>query len=437
MYPIDFDQPVNRRHTNCVKWDAELPISAAEAAAAAAAWEQAGGKGDWKEDVLPMWVADMDFRVAEPIVEALRARVEHGVFGYTHIPESYYDAAIDWWRRRRGWTTGRDWYLPIPGIVPAMSVVIKALTQFEVGTDGKVRERPNRGRGPQGERPKVIIQTPAYNCFFSAVRNNGCELVENRLIYDTEGDQATWYLNFEELERQAADPMAKVLLFCNPHNPCGRVWPREDLEKVGDICRRHGVVVVSDEIHCDLEMPGSHFTPMASLSQEAQDNTVTMNSPTKAFNIAGLEISNIITNRPEWRTIIDKVININELCDVNPFGVLALQAAYRDGEPWLKALNAYLYDNYRTLLNFFEDELPTFPVSRLEATYLVWVDVRSLRMPSDDIERSLITDEHVWINSGKMYGLDGFMRINIACPRTTLLKGLARIAKGLKRFAER
>lgn len=435
MYKIDFDPLVDRRNTNCVKWDADLPVSADEAAAAAVAWEKVGGKGDWREDVLPMWVADMDFRVAEPIVDALRARVEHGVFGYTHIPESYFAAAVDWWQRRRGWRTERDWYLPIPGIVPAMSVVIKALTQFGVDAGGKAVELPDRGRGPHGERPKVIIQTPAYNCFFSAVRNNDCELLENRLIYDTEGDQATWYLDFEDLERKAADPMAKVLLFCNPHNPCGRVWPKEDLEKVGEICRRHGVVVVSDEIHCELEMPGWRFTPMASLSREAQDNTITMNSPTKAFNIAGLEISNIITNRPAWRTMIDKVININELCDVNPFGVLALQAAYRDGEPWLNALNAYLYDNYRTLLDFFENELPDFPVSKLEATYLVWVDVRALRLPADAIERSLITREHVWVNAGKMYGLDGFLRINIACPRARLLAGLSRIAKGLRLLA--
>ncbi|MGI5847085.1 MAG: MalY/PatB family protein [Candidatus Cryptobacteroides sp.] len=426
MYDIDFDRPVSRRHTNSVKWDACLPLSREEAAGAASAWEKAGGIGDWKDDVLPMWVADMDFRVAQPIIDVLHRRVEHGVFGYTHVPNEYFEASIDWWQRRRGWKTERDWYLPIPGLVPAMSVVIKALTQFEVRPYGKV-----------AERPKVIIQTPAYNCFFTSVRNNDCELVENRLIYDTEGDQPTWYLNFEDLERKAADPMAKILLFCNPHNPCGRVWPREDLERVDAICRRHGVVVVSDEIHCDLEMPGYRFTPMASLSSLAQDNTITLNSPTKAFNIAGLEISNIVTNVSDWRKLIDKVIKINELRGLNPFGILALQAAYREGEPWLDALKAYLFDNYRALLDFFEDELPAFPVSKLEATYLVWVDVKSLKLPSDAIERSLIVEEHVWVNSGTLYGLDGFLRINIACPRTTLLQGLGRIAKGLKRLAAR
>lgn len=418
MEPFNFDEMISRRGTSCVKWDAPSPA------------------GPVPGDTIPLWVADMDFKVAPPILEALRRRVEQGIFGYTQIPASYYRAAIDWWSRRRGWKTEREWYLPIPGIVPAMSVVIKALTQYELSPEGEVVEKPDWGRGPHGELPEVIIQSPAYNCFFSSVRNNLCALSVNPLVYDTEGDQPTWYLDFDDLERRASGPMAKILLFCNPHNPCGRVWPREDLERVDEICRRNGVVVLSDEIHCELEMPGYRFTPLASLSEEARDNTITMNSPTKAFNIAGLEISNIITNNPVWRKLIDKVININELCDVNPFGPLALEAAYREGEPWLDALRNYLSDNYRALLGFFADELPDYPVSRLEATYLVWVDVRRLGMSADEIEKSLIREEHVWINSGVMYGLDGFVRINIACPRARLLEGLGRIARGFKRLEE-
>lgn len=411
----NFDEMTVRRGTNCVKWDAESPV------------------GPISEDVIPLWVADMDFRVAPVIVEALKKRVDQEIFGYTHVPDSYYQAAIDWWERRRGWHTEKDWYLHIPGVVPAMSVVVKALTQYEV-VDGEVVEKPDRGRGPSGELPKMIIQSPAYNCFISTAKNNLCELSVNRLIYDTEGDQATWYIDFDDLERRAADPMAKVLLFCNPHNPCGRVWPKEDLERVADICRRNGVTVISDEIHCELEMPGYHFTPMASISREAQDNTITMNSPSKSFNIAGLGISNIITNNPDWKKLIDRVININELCDVNPFGVLALQAAYNGGEPWLKELNEYLYGNYRSLLSFFEENLPEFPVSKLEGTYLVWVDVSTLNMSANDIENSLLLNEKVWINSGVMYGLDGFMRINIACPRKRLMDGLERVASGFRRL---
>lgn len=418
MSKYNFDEMTVRRGTSCVKWDAPSPA------------------GPISENVIPMWVADMDFKAAPAIQEAVRKRAEQGIFGYTHVPDSYFESSINWWQRRRGWHTQKDWYIPIDGIVPGMSIVIEAVTHYEVA-GGKVVRKPNDGKGPNGELPKVIIQTPAYNCFFSAVRNQGCELVENPLIYDTEGDVPTWYLDFEDLEKKCADPMVKALLFCNPHNPCGRVWPKEDLLKVAEICRRHGVIVISDEIHCELEMPGCHFTPMASLSPEIQDNTIQMGSPSKSFNIAGLEISNIITSRKDWKMMIDKVINIYEHCDLNPFGIVALQAAYDEGEDWLKGLNQYLWDNYLELVNLFEDEIPDVLVSKLEGTYLAWIDVRSVGMPTEEIEKSLIENEHVWINSGVMYGKEGFMRINIACPRTRLLAGIERIAQGLKRLSRK
>ncbi len=418
MSKYNFDEMTVRRGTSCVKWDAPSPA------------------GPISENVIPMWVADMDFKAAPAIQEAVRKRAEQGIFGYTHVPDSYFESSINWWQRRRGWHTRKDWYIPIDGIVPGMSIVIEAVTHYEVA-GGKVVRKPNDGKGPNGELPKVIIQTPAYNCFFSAVRNQGCELVENPLIYDTEGDVPTWYLDFEDLEKKCADPMVKALLFCNPHNPCGRVWPKEDLLKVAEICRRHGVIVISDEIHCELEMPGCHFTPMASLSPEIQDNTIQMGSPSKSFNIAGLEISNIITSRKDWKMMIDKVINIYEHCDLNPFGIVALQAAYDEGEDWLKELNQYLWDNYLELVNLFEDEIPDVLVSKLEGTYLAWIDVRSVGMPTEEIEKSLIENEHVWINSGVMYGKEGFMRINIACPRTRLLAGIERIAQGLKRLSRK
>lgn len=418
MSKYNFDEMTVRRGTSCVKWDAPSPA------------------GPISENVIPMWVADMDFKAAPAIQEAVRKRAEQGIFGYTHVPDSYFESSINWWQRRRGWHTQKDWYIPIDGIVPGMSIVIEAVTHYEVAGE-KVVRKPNDGKGPNGELPKVIIQTPAYNCFFSAVRNQGCELVENPLIYDTEGDVPTWYLDFEDLEKKCADPMVKALLFCNPHNPCGRVWPKEDLLKVAEICRRHGVIVISDEIHCELEMPGYHFTPMASLSPEIQDNTIQMGSPSKSFNIAGLEISNIITSRKDWKMMIDKVINIYEHCDLNPFGIVALQAAYDEGEDWLKELNQYLWDNYLELVNLFEDEIPDVLVSKLEGTYLAWIDVRSVGMPTEEIEKSLIENEHVWINSGVMYGKEGFMRINIACPRTRLLAGIERIAQGLKRLSRK
>jgi cystathionine beta-lyase len=415
MSKYNFDEMTVRRGTNCVKWDAPSPA------------------GPISEEVIPMWVADMDFKTAPEIIKAVQDRAAQGIYGYSHVPDSYYEASINWWQRRRGWKTKKDWYLPVDGIVPGMSIVIEALTHYEV-VDGKVVRKANDGKGPNGELPKVIIQTPAYNCFFSAVRNQGCELVENPLIYDTEGDMATWYLDFEDLEKKCADPMVKALLFCNPHNPCGRVWPKEDLQKVVEICRQHDVAIISDEIHCELEMPGYHFTPMAGLSPEAQEITIQMSSPSKSFNIAGLEISNIITSRKDWKMMIDKVINIYEHCDLNPFGIVALQAAYNYGEEWLKELNQYIWDNYRALVDLFDEVLPEIPVTKLEGTYLAWIDVRAINVPTEEIEKSLIEKEHVWINSGVMYGKEGFMRINLACPRTRLLAGVERIAKGLRRI---
>ena len=432
MEKFSFDTPTDRRGTGSVKWDGPFPVTPEEVERICP-----DARPGWEADVLPMWVADMDFKVAPCIVEALHARVDHGIFGYTKVLDSFLDAAVDWWKRRRGWQTERDWYLQVPGLVAGMSVVIKALTQFEIAPDGTVVEQPDRGRGPGGQPPKVIIQTPAYNCFFSSIRNNGCELVENKLIYDLQGDQPTWYLDFEDLEQKAADPMTRILLLCNPHNPCGRCWPREDLARVGEICRRNGVVVISDEIHCELEMPGYHYTPMATVSPEDQDNTITLNSPTKAFNIAGLAISNIVTNNPDWRKLIEKVINLNEVCDLNVFGPVAFEAAYRGGEPWLDAVRAYLYHNYLATLDFFEDNLPQVAVTKLEATYLVWIDVRFLHMSADEIQKELIAVEHVWPCSGVIYGLDGFLRINLACPRMRLLQGLNRIAAGLERLASR
>lgn len=416
MGKYDFDEMTIRRGTNCVKWDADSPV------------------GPIDEDVIPLWVADMDFKAAPEITEALRKRVEHGIFGYTHIPDSYYQAAIDWWERRRGWHTEKDWYLPVDGIVPGMSIVMAALTKYEVDANGNVVEKANGGKSPDGVSPKVIIQTPAYNCFFSSVRNDGCDLLPNPLIYDTEGDEPTWYIDFEDLERKASDPMAKVLLFCNPHNPCGRIWPKEDLKKVAEICRRHGVIIVSDEIHCELEMPGYRFTPMATIDQ---DNTITMNSPSKSFNIAGLGISNIITNNPDWKKLIDRVINVWEHCDLNPFGVEALQAAYAHGEGWLKELMEYIHGNYRLLADYFERELPELPVTKVEGSYLAWVDVRAIKMPSVEIENDLIVNNKVWINGGTMYGRDGFMRINMACPRARLQEALDRMGAGFKRLLKK
>ncbi len=383
----DFDRITPRRGTNAYKWDARPPF------------------GEGGDDIIPLWVADMDFQVAPCITDVLRRRVDHGIFGYTQVPDSYYEAVIRWFGTRHGWKIERDWILYTSGVIPALSAVIKALT---VPGD------------------KVILQTPVYNCFFSSVRNNGCQMADSPLIHEN----GTYRFDFEDLERQCADPAAKLLLLCNPHNPAGRVWTPEELMQVGAIARRHGVIVVSDEIHCEIVMPGYRYTPYASLPGN-REGSITLCSPSKSFNIAGLQIANIVTDNPDWRRRIDRAININEVCDVNPFGVIALQAAYSDeGADWLEQLNRYLAGNLDCLLR----NLSGFPVCKLEGTYLAWVDCRSLGIPSETIEENLLREEKVWVNAGTMYGTEGFIRINLACPRSLLTEGIARIQKGLNRL---
>lgn len=374
----NFDEIVQRRGTNSYKWD-----SADDA------------------DVLPMWVADMDFRTAPDIIEALQQRVAHGIFGYTRVPDAYYEAVINWFGRRHNWKIQKDWMIYTSGVVPAISAVIKALTQ-------------------PGD--KVLVQTPVYNCFFSSIRNNGCEIVSNPLVYK----ENTYVIDYEDLERKVADEKVKILLLCNPHNPAGRVWSKEELTRIGEICIRHGVWVVSDEIHCELVYTGYTYTPFASISEEFLHHSVTCISPSKSFNIAGLQIANIVSADEEVRRRIDKAININEVCDVNPFGVIATIAAYNEGEEWLLQLLDYLKGNYECMKTFCEVSLPNFPITRLEGTYLVWMDCRSLPYPSEELEEKLVKEEKLWLNAGTMYGAEGegFMRWNIACPRAVLLKGL-------------
>lgn len=382
---FNFDEIIDRRGTNSVKWN--LP--------------------DKDSDVIPMWVADMDFRVAPAIKEALQRRVEHDIFGYVSVPEAYYQATIDWFSRRHHWTIDSNWILYTSGVVPAISAIIKGLTQ-------------------PGD--KVLIQTPVYNCFFSSIRNNGCEIAENPL--KRTGD--TYQIDFEDFEKKLKDDNVKIFLLCNPHNPAGRVWTREELELINELCLKHQVIVLSDEIHCELTMPGVDYTPFASISKEAQDNCITCISPTKSFNIAGVQIANIVTNQPTWQKLIDKAINVNEVCDVNPFGVESLIAAYREGEEWIEELRKYLWGNYQELCNFFKENLPQLKVTKLEGTYLVWVDIRATQSLSDTLTERLLEEGKVWVNSGTMYGEnagEGFVRINIACPRSRMMEGLRRMAK--------
>lgn len=387
----NFDKVVGRRGTDSMKWDSMDDAS-----------------------VIPMWVADMDFKTADCITEAVTQRARHGIFGYTKVPESYYRSIIDWFSSRHGWNISRDEILYTSGVVPAISATIKALAS-------------------PGDN--VLVQTPVYNCFFSSIRNNGCNILTSPLKRIASGQDFTYVIDFDDFERKCSDPKTSIFLLCNPHNPAGRVWTNDELEKIGDICRKHSVIVVSDEIHCELTMPGYKFVPFASVSSDNADCCVTLNSPSKSFNIAGLQIANIISNNELWRQRIDKAININEICDVNPFGVTALQAAYTDaGHEWLEQLRLYINDNYLYLRDLFREKLPEYPLALLEGTYLAWIDTTCTSMSSESIEQSLLDNEKVWVNAGEMYGEDGYIRINLACPRSVLKDGLARVVKGLQRL---
>lgn len=384
----DFSRPTDRRGTDSYKWD-----SAPEA------------------DIIPLWVADMDFETFPAITEALQRRVAHGIFGYTRVPEAYYEAVCRWFGKRHAWHINREDIIYTSGVVPAVSAVIKALTL-------------------PGDQ--VIVQGPVYNCFFSSIRNNGCEMVSNSLIYNKE--ELRYEIDFDDLERKLKHERARLMLLCNPHNPGGRVWTRDELTRVAELCRKYGVRVVSDEIHCELTLYDNEYVPFGSLPDELSRDSITCCSPSKAFNTAGLQIANIVCRDAEVRNRIDRAININEVCDVNPFGVIALQAAYSDeGYEWLTQLRKYISANYDLLLERFARELPKCKVMRMEGTYLAWIDCSELHIPSDEIEKMLMHENKVWVNAGSMYGAEGaaFIRINMACTSELLNEGITRIVNGL------
>lgn len=384
----DFSRPTERRGTDSYKWD-----SAPET------------------DIIPLWVADMDFETFPGITEALQQRVAHGIFGYTRVPEAYYEAVCNWFGKHHGWHINREDIIYTSGVVPAVSAVIKALTL-------------------PGDQ--VIVQGPVYNCFFSSIRNNGCETVSNSLIYNKE--ELRYEIDFDDLERKLAHERARLMLLCNPHNPGGRVWTRDELTRVAELCHKYGVRVVSDEIHCELTLYDNEYVPFGSLPDELSHGSITCCSPSKAFNTAGLQIANIVCRDAEVRNRIDRAININEVCDVNPFGVIALQAAYSDeGYEWLTQLRAYISSNYDLLRERFARELPKCKVMRMEGTYLAWIDCSELHISSDEIEEMLMHENKVWVNAGSMYGTEGaaFIRINMACTSELLNEGITRIVNGL------
>lgn len=381
----NFDEIVTRKDTGSIKWD-EGPFG----------------------EVLPMWIADMDFKSAPEILAALDKRIAHGVFGYTAIPDAFYDAITAWWKRRYGFAPEKEWLVPVSGVIPALSAAIQALSK-------------------NGD--KVIIQTPVYNHFYSSIENSGRIMIENNLLYN----DGTYTIDFDDLAQKAADPKAKLLIISNPHNPVGRVWTKRELQALGDICLQHNVVVISDEIHADLVFEGHFHIPFASLGEKYSRNSVTLSSPTKSFNLAGLQVGYFFTENEQFRKSIQSSFTLMGIELLNIFGITALITAYNESEEWLDALKEYLYDNYLFLTEFIALHLPHIKVTPLEATYLVWLDCTAFGKTADALSDGLLENQKLWVNSGTMYGSsgEGFLRINIATPRSLLKIGIEKLLKGL------
>ena len=381
---------VNRMGSDCYKWDSE----------------EAQG-------CLPLWVADMDFAAAEPIREAMQRRLDHGVFGYSIVPQANYDAVASWFERRHGWKgINRDNLLYTTAVVPAISAVFKAL---------ELRKNPSSLTGEQCTPLRVLTFTPAYNCFFSCIENMGCELVPSALVLRDN----RFEIDFEDVERKARE--ADVFLLCNPHNPTGRVWTRDELERLAEIMRREHLFVLSDEIHCEFAFPGHEYTPFANIVINDTDFCV-CTSASKAFNIAGLLCANIFVPNKELFEQINHALEIHEVNGLNPFGLVAQVAAYNESEAWLDELNKHIFDNYCYLQGFLRDELPMLRLHATEGTYLAWVNIEALHIPAETICHQLAKEAHVLFNPSEMYGGEGYIRINLATSRKVLHEALMRVA---------
>ena len=386
--PYNFDEPVNRRNTHSLKWDV-------------------------KEQELPMWVADMDFQTAPEIQEAIRERAAHGVFGYSIVPEEWYQAYMGWWERRHHFSMEKEWLVFCTGVVPAISSMVRKLT-----TAGE----------------NVLVQTPVYNIFFNSIVNNGRNIVESPLRYDGN----TYQMDFEDLERKFSDPQTTLMILCNPHIPVGRIWSREELEQVGKLCRKYHVTVISDEIHCDLTSPGQEYIPFASVSENCKNTSITCMAPTKAFNLAGLQTAAVAVPNPNLRHKVWRGLNTDEVAEPNSFAVEAAVAAFTKGEAWLDELREYIQENKNFAEDFLKKEVPQMKQVPSQATYLLWLDCREMLGCAAEFTQYLREHTGLYLSEGQQYGENGssFIRMNIACSRSRLEDGLKRLAEGARSYEE-
>lgn len=384
----NFDVNVNRLNSNSMKWDV-------------------------REDMLPMWVADMDFTAAPAIREAIQKRADHGVFGYTLLSDEWYEAYQLWWKKRHHFEINKDWLMFCTGVVPAISSIIRKLTT---------------------PAENILIQTPVYNIFFNSILNNGRKVLESPLLYDGE----KYEIDFVDLEAKMADPQTTLMILCNPHNPVGKIWNREELAKIGELAKKHHVVVLTDEIHCDLTDPGYEYIPFASVNETCAFNCVMCIAPTKTFNLAGLQTAAIVVPNEVLRHKVWRGINTDEVAEPNVFAVEAPIAAFTKSEVWLDELREYLFENKKTVRNFVEDHLPMLKVISSNATYLLWIDCSKVTEDATELAEFLKEHTGLFLSEGEEYGACGkaFLRMNTATSRNRILEGLNRLKTGVNAFIE-
>lgn len=386
---INFNIVVNRKNTNCLKYDFAV-------------------RRGRPENVLPLWVADMDFKVAPEITQAIEKRVAHGIFGYSEVKEEYFEAVSAWMEQKHGWHVEEDWLVKTPGVVFALAMAVQAFTE-------------------PGDA--VIIQQPVYYPFSEVIADNGRRIVDNTLELKEDGK---YHINFEDFEQKVKENHVKLFLLCSPHNPVGRVWTKEELKKIAAICRKYDVIVVSDEIHEDFVFNGKHQV-FADLSEDAKNRTITCTAPSKTFNLAGLQVSNIWIANPKLREKFKKQIAAAGYSQLNTLGLTACEAAYRYGGEWHAELLGYLKSNLNFLREFLQTRLPEVKLIEPEGTYLVWLDFGSLGLTEEQREELLTKKAGIWLDSGAIFGAagEGFERINIACPRSILKDALERIERAV------
>jgi len=401
----NFDVEVDRRDTNSVKWEF---MKGGEDRPQLQHTQRFFGKNR----TLPMWVADMDFISPRSVVDALTARVQHGIYGYTAPTQDFYQSVVRWMQRRHDWEIAPEWICISPGVVPALNMLVRAFVS-------------------PGDR--VLIQPPVYRPFYRAIENNNAELALNPLVYE----DGRYRMDIEDLEAKCRDPKVKMAILCNPHNPVGRVWTREELAQFGKICIDNGVLVVSDEIHGDLIYKGNIFTPFANANDSFSQNSIICTSPSKTFNLAGLQTSCVVIPNEDLRSSFNKVLQSNGLSGISVFGVVAVQAAYDHGEEWLVQLLEYIEDNLKYLEQYIGEHIPQLTVVRPEGTYLVWLDCHRLRLGKWELKQFMLEEAKIYFEEGFIFGPEGegFERINIACPRAILVEALDRIRQTIGKLS--